>query len=44
MQTQIEKPDDAIPGNVNVQPPQLEAQGAKVHYFNPLCQSTGLTG
>jgi NitT/TauT family transport system substrate-binding protein len=24
---------DAMPGNVNVQPPQLEAQGAKVHSF-----------
>jgi NitT/TauT family transport system substrate-binding protein len=29
----LQKRADAIPGNVNVQPPQLEAQGAKVFYF-----------
>ena len=29
----LQKRADAIPGNVNVQPAQLEAQGAKVYYF-----------
>lgn len=29
----LQKRVDAIPGNVNVQPAQLEAQGAKLHYF-----------
>jgi NitT/TauT family transport system substrate-binding protein len=29
----LQKRADAIPGNVNVQPAQLESQGAKVYYF-----------